>query len=282
MIQQLTYRMDQKKTKVTVICCVLLAVATLAIYSRVVRNPFVAFDDETYVTRNMHVQSGVSWKTVAWSLTSTQQSNWHPLTWLSHALDCQLYGLNPAGHHFTSLFIHALNVLLLFLLLQKVTGSRWRSLLLPGVFALHPLNVESVAWIAERKNVLSTFFFFSALGAYGWYALKPSIKRYLIVATLFALGLTAKPMVITLPFVLLLLDFWPLQRVQNSGRSSLPLGGKSRKQQTNRDSFAPPLTFPAVPASRLLLEKLPLLAFAAGSAVITVIAQRTSDIRSLT
>ena len=282
MIQQLTYRMDQKKTKVTVICCVLLAVATLAIYSRVVRNPFIAFDDETYVTRNMHVQSGVSWKTVAWSLTSTQQSNWHPLTWLSHALDCQLYGLNPAGHHFTSLFIHALNVLLLFLLLQKVTGSRWRSLLVAGLFALHPLNVESVAWIAERKNVLSTFFFFSALGAYGWYALKPSIKRYLIVATLFALGLTAKPMVITLPFVLLLLDFWPLQRVQNSGRSSLPLGGKSRKQQTNRDSFAPPLTFPALPASRLLLEKLPLLAFAAGSAVITVIAQRTSAIRSLT
>ncbi len=282
MIQQLTYRMDQKKTKVTVICCVLLALATLAIYSRVVRNPFIAFDDETYVTRNMHVQSGVSWKTVAWSLTSTQQSNWHPLTWLSHALDCQLYGLNAAGHHFTSLFIHALNVLLLFLLLQKVTGSRWRSLLVAGLFALHPLNVESVAWIAERKNVLSTFLFFSALGAYGWYALKPSIKRYLVVATLFALGLAAKPMVITLPFVLLLLDFWPLQRVQNWGRSSLPLGGKSRKQQTNRDSFAPPLTFPALPASRLLLEKLPLLAFAAGSAVITVIAQRTSAIRSLT
>ena len=151
--------MDQKKTKLTVIGCGLLAVATLAIYSRVVRNPFIAFDDETYVTRNIHVQSGVSWKTVSWSLTSTQQSNWHPLTWLSHALDCQLYGMNPAGHHFTSLFIHTLNVLLLFLLLLKVTGCRWRSLLVAALFAVHPLNVESVAWVAERKNVLSTFFF---------------------------------------------------------------------------------------------------------------------------
>ena len=274
--------MDQKKTKLTVIGCGLLAVATLAIYSRVVRNPFIAFDDETYVTRNIHVQSGVSWKTVSWSLTSTQQSNWHPLTWLSHALDCQLYGMNPAGHHFTSLFIHTLNVLLLFLLLLKVTGCRWRSLLVAALFAVHPLNVESVAWVAERKNVLSTFFFFFALGAYGWYALKPGIKRYLVVAALFVLGLAAKPMVITLPFILLLLDFWPLQRVQNWRRSSLPLAGKSGKQQTKRESFATPLTFPALPLSRLLLEKLPLLLFSAGSAVITVIAQRTSAIRSLT
>jgi Tfp pilus assembly protein PilF len=277
---QLACRMNQSKTKLTVVSCLLLAVATLAIYSRVVHDPFIAFDDETYVTHNMHVQAGMSWKTVAWALTSTQQSNWHPLTWLSHALDCQLYGLNPAGHHFTSLFIHTLNVLLLFLLLLKVTGCRWRSLLVAALFALHPLNVESVAWIAERKNVLSTFFFFCALGAYGWYALKPNIRRYLVVGVLFALGLAAKPMVITLPFVLLLLDFWPLQRVQNWGRASLS-PGKSRKQEIKTETLEPPLTFPTQPLSRLVLEKLPLLLFCVGSAVITVVAQRTTAIRSL-
>lgn len=280
-ILQLTYRMDQKKTKLTIICCLLLAVATLAIYSRVLHNPFIAFDDETYVTRNIHVQSGLGWKTVTWALTSTQQSNWHPLTWVSHALDCRFFGLNPAGHHFTSLLIHTFNVLLLFLLLLKATGSRLRSLLVAGLFALHPLNVESVAWVAERKNVLSTFFFFLAIGAYGRYALKPNIKRYLVVAALFAMGLAAKPMVITLPFVLLLLDFWPLQRVQNWESSSRPLQGKSRKQHTKGESFMRAPTFPSVPMSRLILEKLPLLVLCAGSAVITVIAQRTSAIRSL-
>jgi tetratricopeptide (TPR) repeat protein len=263
--------MNQNKTKLTLVSCLLLSVATLAIYSRVRSNPFVAFDDETYVTRNLHVQAGVTWKTVTWALSSTEQSNWHPLTWLSHALDCQLYGLNPAGHHFTSVFLHTLNVLLLFLLLLRVTGCRGRSLLVAALFALHPLNVESVAWIAERKNVLSTLFFLSALGAYGWYAAKPGIKRYAVVAALFALGLTAKPMVITLPFVLLLLDFWPLQRLQGWGPAA----------SNPRDAKGGRLEFPSLPASRLLLEKLPLLVFSAGSAVITVIAQRSAALRSL-
>jgi tetratricopeptide (TPR) repeat protein len=261
--------MDQNKTKLTVVSCLLLSVATLAVYSRVRSNPFVAFDDETYVTRNLHVQAGVTWKTVTWALSSTEQSNWHPLTWLSHALDCQLYGLNPAGHHLTSVLIHTLNVLLLFLLLLRVTGSRGRSLMVAALFALHPLNVESVAWIAERKNVLSTVFFLSALGAYGWYAAKPAIKRYAVVAVLFALGLAAKPMVITLPFVLLLLDFWPLQRLQGWGQGTSKMG-KSEN-----------VIFPSLPASRLLLEKLPLLILSAGSAVITVIAQRSVALRSL-
>jgi len=260
--------MDQHKTKLTVVSCLLLSLATLAVYGRVRSNPFVAFDDETYITRNLHVQAGVTWKTVTWALSSTEQSNWHPLTWLSHALDCQLYGLNPAGHHLTSVLIHTLNVLLLFLLLLRVTGSRGRSLMVAALFALHPLNVESVAWIAERKNVLSTLFFLSALGAYGWYAAKPAIKRYAVVAVLFALGLAAKPMVITLPFVLLLLDFWPLQRLQGWGQGTSKMG-KSEK------------IFPSLPASRLLLEKLPLLIFSAGSALITVIAQRSVALRSL-
>ena len=275
--------MDQKNTKLTLVSCLLLSLATLAIYSRVKSNPFAAFDDQTYVTRNLHVQAGLTWKTVTWSLKSTEQSNWHPLTWLSHALDCQLYGLNPAGHHFTSVFLHTLNVLLLFLLLLKVTGCRGRSLLVAALFALHPLNVESVAWIAERKNVLSTLLFLSALGAYGWYAAKPGIKRYLAVTALFALGLAAKPMVITLPFVLLLLDFWPLQRLQGWGPAAPcpPPGSRSRKQPTKVETLAPGLAFPSLPASRLLLEKLPLLAFSAASAVITVIAQRSAALRSL-
>jgi tetratricopeptide (TPR) repeat protein len=275
--------MDQSKTKLTVVYCLLLTVATLAIYSRVKSNPFVAFDDETYVTRNLHVQAGLSWKTVAWAFTSTAQSNWHPLTWLSHALDCQLYGLNPAGHHLTSVFIHTLNVILLFLVLSRVTGCTGRSLLVAGLFALHPLNVESVAWVAERKNVLSTLFFLFALAAYSWYAAKPGIKRYVAVATLFALGLAAKPMVITLPFVLLLLDFWPLQRVRWRApeMASASRGGKNQKQNKEAEDRAIPLALPSLPASRLLLEKLPLLVFSAASAVITVIAQRTAAIRSL-
>ena len=281
---RLACRMNQNKTKLTVISCLLLTVATLAIYSRVRSNPFTAFDDQTYITRNLHVQSGLTWKTVTWALTSTEQSNWHPLTWLSHALDCQFYGLNPTGHHFTSVFIHTLNVLLLFLLLLRATGSLGRSFLVAALFALHPLNVESVAWVAERKNVLSTLFFLSALGAYGWYAAKPGIRRYLVVAALFALGLAAKPMVITLPFVLLLLDVWPLQRVQGRGptTSSPSRGGKNRRQEKKVEVLPSWLGLPQLPASRLFLEKLPLLFFSAGSAVITVIAQRTVAMRSLT
>jgi tetratricopeptide (TPR) repeat protein len=273
--------MRPKLRNITFASCLLLLIATLVIYSRARSNPFTAFDDQTYVTRNLHVQAGVTWKAVTWALKSTEQSNWHPLTWLSHALDCQIYGLNPAGHHFTSVVIHALNVLLLFLLLLKITGRPGRSLLVAALFALHPLNVESVAWIAERKNVLSTLFFLSALGAYGWYAAKPGVKRYLPVAALFALGLAAKPMVITLPFVLLLMDYWPLRRIQGWGQVTSAPRGKNRKQQTENDSLASRLVFPVLPVSRLLLEKLPLLVFSIGSAIITVIAQRTAALRSL-
>jgi len=275
--------MDQNKTKLTVVSCLVLVVATLATYSGVRNNPFAGFDDQTYIVRNLHVQGGVTWKTVSWAFTSTEQSNWHPLTWLSHALDCQVYGLNPRGHHLTSLFLHTLNVLLLFLLLLKATGCRWRSLLVAALFALHPFNVESVAWIAERKNVLSTVFFLAALGTYGWYAAKPGLKRYLVVGVLFALGLAAKPMVITLPFVLLLLDFWPLKRLQGWGpaTSSVSGGGKDRKQQTAGGTLASTFSFPSLPASRLLFEKVPLLVFSVGSAVITVIAQRSAAIRTL-
>jgi Flp pilus assembly protein TadD len=232
-----------------------LALLAIAVYSPVLRCQFVNYDDNHYVTENVHVRSGLTWTTFTWALTTTEQANWHPLTWLSHALDCQLFGLDAAAHHATSALIHAVNVTLLFLLLLRATGATGRSGLVAALFAIHPLSVESVAWVAERKNELCTLFFLLSLGAYGWYARRPSARRYSVVAILFAFGLASKPMVITLPFALLLLDFWPLRRVQGWPRSS---------------------TFPVVQATfgRLVLEKIPLFVLSAASAVITIIAQR--------
>jgi tetratricopeptide (TPR) repeat protein len=222
----------------------LLFLGTLTLYYPALQNGFVNYDDPNYVTSNREVQQGLTSRSVAWALTSTAEANWHPLTWLSHQLDVQLFGLRPAGHHAQSVLWHALNVSLLFLLLAKASGFVGRSAAVAALFAVHPLNVESVAWVAERKTVLCTFFFLVALAAYGWYVKKPRTTRYLLVALLFALGLMAKPMVITLPFALLLVDFWPLQR------------------------------FPETPLSRLVIEKIPLLALSAASAALTVYAQR--------
>ena len=235
--------------------CLLLAVLTLALYNPVNRHPFVNYDDDRYVVNNPHVRQGLTADTSTWALTATEQANWHPLTWMSHALDCSLFRLNPAGHHFTSILLHVVNVILLFLLLMWATERLGPSLFVAALFALHPINVESVAWVAERKNVLCTMFFFLTLWAYGWYARKPGWKRYLAVAALFAAGLASKPMVITLPFVLLLLDYWPLARV---------CGANAEESKT----------LPAFPWSRLALEKLPLLALSAASAVITMQAQQ--------
>jgi protein O-mannosyl-transferase len=239
--------------------CLVLAVATLAIYSPVIAHPFINYDDRDYVTENQHVQAGLSTQTIAWAFTSTDQANWHPLTWLSHEMDCELYGLNPHSHHLTSVLIHTANVLLLFLVLQWATGATRASAMVAALFAVHPFNVESVAWVAERKNLLSTFFFLLALAAYGRYARQPSLRRYAVLAGLFALGLAAKPMVITLPFVLLLLDYWPLARIQGWSTPS------------------PAFPVPQAPWSRLLLEKVPLLALSAGSAAITMFAQRSGN-----
>jgi tetratricopeptide (TPR) repeat protein len=236
--------------------------ATVALYSPVSGHRFLIFDDHDYVTANPHVHQGLSWSTIQWAFTSTELANWHPLTWLSHALDYQLFGSNPTGHHFDSVLIHALNVLLLFLLLNWVTRRAGPSLLVAALFAAHPLNVESVAWVAERKNVLSTFFFLSAIVCYVWYAQKPDWRRYLLLAALFAMGLMAKPMVITLPFVLLLLDYWPLGRIQGNPPSVIRV--------------------PQYAISRLLLEKVPLLVLSAASAAITLKAQRAGlAVRSL-
>ena len=275
--------MDAKHRNFVLVACICLAVATLTVYSRATRNPFMHVDDQNYVTGNPHVQAGLAWQTFTWALTTTDAENWHPLTWLSHALDCQLYGLNPAGHHATNILLHALNAVLLFLLLFRATGARGRSLLVAALFALHPINVESVAWIAERKNVLSTLFFLLTLAAYGWYAGKPQPKRYLAVVALFALGLAAKPMVITLPFVVLLLDYWPLERIRGWDAQSLSEVTARKHRQKNRaeaDASEKVFSVPQFSFSRLVFEKLPLLALCAGSAVITIVAQRTHAIQS--
>jgi tetratricopeptide (TPR) repeat protein len=240
----------QKRNKIV---CLLLAVITLALYNPVNRHPFVNYDDDRYVVNNPHVRQGLTADTIAWSLTSTEQANWHPLTWMSHALDCSLFRLNPTGHHFTNILLHVVNVILLFLLLMWATNRLGPSLFVAALFAMHPINVESVAWVAERKNVLCTTFFFLTLWAYGWYARRPSYGRYLAVAGLFACGLASKPMVITLPFVLLLLDYWPLNRVAASAEDT----GNSK-----------------LPWSTLALVKLPLFVLSLASAVITMQAQR--------
>ena len=256
--------------------CLLLAVATVALYSPTFGHLFIVnYDDDNYVLNNPHVRAGLTWQTFTWALTSTDYSNWHPLTWLSHALDYQLYQLNPAGHHVSNVLLHMFSVILLFLLLVRATGTAGRSFVVAALFAVHPFNVESVAWIAERKNVLSTFFFLLSLGAYGWYALKPSFRRYLTLVAFFALGLAAKAMVITLPCVLLLLDYWPLRRIRPSGQPRQTRHHKSGRDSGNstQDAFA----FSASQASfpRLVLEKLPLFALSAADGVVTIYAQRS-------
>jgi Flp pilus assembly protein TadD len=236
----------------------LLVVATLVVYWPVNHHPFVNYDDDEYITVNAHVQSGLDWATVKWAFATYDQANWHPLTWLSHALDCQLFQLNPAGHHDVNLFWHLLNTLVLFWVLQNATGFLGRSAMVAALFALHPINVETVVWVAERKNLLSMFFFLLALGAYRWYAREPRLGRYVTVTLLYVLGLMAKPQVITLLFVLMLWDYWPLRRM-------FALAEKRDKQTS---------AIPAKSFSSLVLEKIPLLALSAASAIITMNAQR--------
>ena len=224
-----------------IIVILALAVLTIATYWRVAGNEFISYDDDIYVYGNHHVQEGITPKSLKWAFNIGFASNWHPLTWISHMVDCRLFGPKPMGHHLVNVVFHVLNTALLMLVLMRMTGSLRRSAFVAGLFAVHPLHVESVAWIAERKDVLSAFFWLLTMGAYVLYSEKPSIKRYVPVIVLFALGLMAKPMLVTLPFVLLLLDYWPLKR----------------------DRRWP----------RLVLEKTPLLVLSAASCVLTFIAQ---------
>lgn len=243
-----------------VLLSLLLVFATVALYAPVHHHKFVNYDDPGYVTENPHIRTGLDLDVVKWAFTHSYDHNWHPLTWISHAIDIDLFDLDPAGHHDVNVLLHAINALLLFWILQRATGYAGRSFMVAALFALHPINVESVAWVAERKNVLSTLFFLLALGAYGWYAQQPKRGRYLLVALFYMLGLMAKPQVITLPFVLLLWDYWPLRRM---------FGTEDR--ETAR--------IPALAAkslSQLVSEKLPLFAIAAGSALATIRAEHVA------
>jgi tetratricopeptide (TPR) repeat protein len=191
-----------------------LAVTTFIAYHQILHNEFVDFDDNMYVTENSHVQSGLNRDSFLWVFGFTKIVYWHPLTWLSHILDCQLFGLRPGMHHLASLLIHIASTLLLFTAFKRMTGAVWRSAFVAALFALHPINVDSVAWIAERKNVLSTFFWMLTMLTYVYYTEKPNISRYLLMIAAFVFGLLSKPMLVTLPFVLLLLDYWPLKRFE--------------------------------------------------------------------
>jgi tetratricopeptide (TPR) repeat protein len=260
--------------------CLLLAVLTFAVYLPTLRNDFVNYDDSDYVTANPHVQSGLNWANIRWAFTTGHASNWHPITWLSHIVDCQLFGQQAAIHHLVSVLFHIANAILLFLLLSGMTAAVWRSVIVAALFALHPLHVESVAWASERKDVLSGFFFLLTLMAYARSrrgneadatpgAKSASLPRRLLVGSalscyflalvLFAFGLMSKPMLVTLPFVLLLLDYWPLQRFQ--------LANFSLQRAT---------------LLRVIVEKLPFFALSAISCVITFLVQRKGGAVSTT
>jgi tetratricopeptide (TPR) repeat protein len=236
-----------------------LVAATLAFYNPIAHNRFIDFDDGAYITANPHVQQGISWDTITWAFTTFHAGYWHPLTWVSHAVDCQTFHLNPTGHHYVNLLLHAVNAVLLFLLLWRATGSTVGSFIVGALFALHPVNVESVAWAAERKNVLSMLFFLLALHAYDKYARTGLRFVYVSVIALFALGLTAKPQIVTLPFVLLLWDYWPLERLWAGPQTGGVTGA-----------------YPERSLRFLILEKLPLFVLAAADSFVIVLAQRAA------
>jgi hypothetical protein len=231
--------------RLAAVVAAMLVVVTYGVYSRVGTFGFTNFDDPDYVAQNAIVQRGLSVEGLKWAFTTGFMGNWHPLTWLSHMLDCELFGLNPGAHHVSNLAIHCLNTVLLFWVLSRYTRAMERSAFVAGLFALHPFHVESVAWIAERKDVISTLFWIMTMGAYLRYVERHSIRRYLGVLVCFALGLMSKPMLVTLPLVLLVLDYWPLQRMRAIGE------------------WRP-----------VLIEKVPLFALAIASSVITFIVQR--------
>ncbi len=261
------------------ILAAVLALLTIAVYFPVHSHPFFTLDDGPYVVNNPHLQGG-AWETITWAFTTYDLANWHPVTWLSHAADARMFQ-SASGHHDMNLLLHVINALLLFWVLLRATGYRGRSFMVAALFALHPINVETVAWIAERKNVLSLLFFLLALGAYRWYASKPQVGRYIAVALLYALGLMAKPQVITFPFVLLLWDYWPLQRFSfrhslfafrqnNASRASDETQpAKNQRQSSGEERKAKS----EQPFLWLVLEKLPLLALSLGSAIMTMKAQ---------
>jgi tetratricopeptide (TPR) repeat protein len=248
----------------SLLICLLLIATILSVFWQVQDHDFVNIDDPHYISDNPHVRSGLTRAGFIWAFTTTHAANWHPLTWLSHMLDCQLYGLNPSGHHLTSVLLHTANAVLLFLLLNRMTGGLWRSAFVAALFALHPLHVESVAWVSERKDVLSTLFWILTMWMYVRYVERPTLTRYMLALFTFALGLMAKPMLVTLPCVLLLLDYWPLERF--------------RLSQSGGDT---PATMRALKGQgstvlRLFGEKIPFFALTAVSSVVTFFVQKSA------
>ncbi len=248
-----------------VLVCLFLIVITIAVYWQTRNHEFVSYDDDAYVIENPQVQAGLTRQSIIWSFTTTHVANWHPLTWLSHMMDCQLYDLNPSGHHLTNVLFHLVNTVLLFLLLNRSTGASWRSGFVAALFAVHPLHVESVAWVAERKDVLCTLFWLLTMWTYIYYVEKPRLHRYLLTLLTLGLGLMAKPMLVTLPFVLLLLDYWPLGRFQAG-----PAGSNDQAQvQLPLSSVKT-----TMPSSRLIWEKAPFFVVSLASCVVTFLVQQ--------
>jgi len=242
-----------------------LVLATFIAFEQVRYNEFLCFDDGQYITGNLHVNAGISRESVIWAFTTPHACNRHPLTWLSHMLDCELFGMDSCWHHLNNLLFHIANSLLLFFILKRMTGATWQSAFVAAVFALHPLHIESVAWVSERKDVLSSLFWMLTIAAYIRYAERPGMGRFLLVFFLFGLGLMAKPMLVTLPFVLLLLDYWPLGRFRF---------GRKSKEKAPLPSQSVGACGYVSSARRLIAEKIPLFILIAASSAITLIAQQ--------
>ena len=253
---------QEKKTlfnvRLDIWICLFLVVSILCVYWQARNFSFVNYDDRQYITQNHYVQAGLTLESIRWSFIAAHASNWHPLTWLSHMLDCQIYGMNPGHHHMTNVLFHMLNALLLFFIFKRISGSLWKSAFVAAMFALHPLHVESVAWVAERKDVLSTFLFMLTLWSYAGYVEGSRLDKYLLLILFYILGLMAKPMLVTLPFVLLLLDYWPLKRFQ-------------LKSSDNKNQGIPKLF-----DFGLIWEKIPLFLLSFASSVVTYLVQKSS------
>jgi len=267
MVMESHQRIKRFKVRLHFAICLFLVFCSLSLFRQVKDFNFLNYDDDLYVFENSQVKGGLTLKGICWSFKTTQGGNWHPLTWFSHMMDVEIYGLNPGRHHLTNVLFHTINTLLVFLIFRRMTGKEWESGVVAILFAIHPIHVESVAWVSERKDVLSTLFWMLTMWAYLRYVEQQNIRRYLVVLFIFALGLMAKPMLVSLPFVLLLLDFWPIRRFCFEETD-----GIQNKRST--------ILF-------LLGEKLPLFLFSFVTGVVTFFAQlhsgavRSSEVYSL-
>jgi len=256
-----------KRYRSEIFVCLFLILATLAVFAQIRNHDFITYDDPAYVTRNQEVQAGWTWKSFIWAFTDTVQGHWHPLTLLSHMTDCQLFGLHPAGHHLSSLFFHLVNTLLLFFVLETMTGSLMRSAFVAALFALHPLHVEPVAWVADRKDLLAALFWLLGMMAYIHYSKRSGLWRYALVLSTFALGLMSKAVVVTLPAVFLLMDYWPLNRFE---------AARSKKEDQGNGPHSPPIASKKRTVLFLLIEKIPLFILAVAFTLITAWVMQTA------